>query len=35
MQYRIAYITGKNDFTLKILMIAKRENFYKILRKRI
>jgi addiction module RelE/StbE family toxin len=35
MQYRIAYLVEKNDFTLKILMIAKRENFYKILRKRV
>lgn len=35
VQYRIAYLIGKNDFALKILMIAKRESFYKILRKRV
>ena len=33
--YRIAYLIEENDFTLKILMIAKRESFYKILRKRV
>jgi mRNA-degrading endonuclease RelE of RelBE toxin-antitoxin system len=27
IQYRIAYLIEKNDFILKILMIAKRESF--------
>ena len=35
MHYRIAYVIEKDDFILNILMIAKRESFYKILRKRI
>ncbi len=34
-QYRIAYLIEKEAFTLTILMIAKRESFYKILRKRV
>ncbi|MBW2571571.1 MAG: type II toxin-antitoxin system RelE/ParE family toxin [Deltaproteobacteria bacterium] len=35
MHYRIAYVIEKDDFILNILMIAKRESFYNILRKRI
>jgi len=35
MHYRIAYLIEEDDLILNILMIAKRESFYKILRKRI
>ncbi len=35
VQYRIAYLLEENDFIVNVLMIAKRESFYKILRERI
>lgn len=35
VQYRIAYVLQENDFVINVLMIAKRESFYKILSKRI
>ena len=33
--YRIAYVIEKDDLIINVLMIAKRESFYQILRKRI
>ena len=35
VQYRVAYMLEKKDFIINVLMIAKRESFYKILSKRI
>ena len=33
--YRIAYIVSKEEETVRVLMIGKRESFYRILRRRL
>ena len=35
VQYRIAYSINENEHIIKILMIAKRESFYQILKRRL
>ena len=35
VHYRVAYVLEEKDFIINVLMIAKRESFYKILSKRI
>lgn len=33
--YRVAYIIKENEEIIEVLMIAKRENFYQVLRRRL
>ena len=35
VQYRIAYTINENEHMIKILMIAKRESFYQLLKRRL
>jgi addiction module RelE/StbE family toxin len=35
VQYRIAYSINENEHIMKILMIAKREGFYQIIKRRL
>ena len=35
VQYRIAYSINENEHIIKMLMIAKRESFYQILKRRL